>query len=60
MACGVYQTVDDAVENMVRFVDVFEPNPETAKIYNEIYHNVYMKLYKKLQPFYLYMDKNKD
>lgn len=59
MACGVYGTVDDAVANMVRFVDVFTPDPATAKIYNDIYHNVYMKLYKKLQPLYLHMDKHK-
>ncbi len=58
-ACGVYGTVDEAVNNMVRFVDTFMPNPENVKIYDDIYKNVYMKLYKKLQKLYLHMDKHK-
>ena len=58
-ACGTYKTVDDAVDNMVRFVDTFTPNPENVKIYDDLYKNVYMKLYKKLQKLYLHMDKHK-
>lgn len=58
-ACGTYGTVDEAVDNMVRFVDTFTPNPENVKIYDDLYKNVYMKLYKKLQKLYLHMDKHK-
>lgn len=58
-ACGVFNTVDEAVDNMVRFVDTFTPNPENVKVYDDLYRNVYMKLYKKLQKLYLHMDKHK-
>lgn len=58
-ACGTYKTVDEAVNNMVRFVDTFTPNPENVRIYDDLYKNVYMKLYKKLQKLYLHMDKHK-
>lgn len=58
-ACGVYKSVDEAVNNMVRFVDTFTPNPDNVKIYDDLYKNVYMKLYKKLQKLYLHMDKRK-
>lgn len=58
-ACGVYNSVEEAVGNMVRFVDTFTPNPENVKIYDDLYNNVYMKLYKKLQKLYLHMDKHK-
>ena len=58
-ACGVYDSVETAVKEMVRFVDTFTPNPENAKIYDDLYKNVYMKLYKKLQKLYLHMDKHK-
>lgn len=58
-ACGTYKTVDEAVDNMVRFVDTFTPNPENVRIYDDLYKNVYMKLYKKLQKLYLHMDKHK-
>lgn len=59
-ACGVYGSVEQAVDNMVRFVDTFTPNPQNVKIYDDIYKNVYMKLYKKLQKLYLHMDKQRD
>lgn len=56
-ACGVYSSVDKAVENMVRFVDEFTPDPETAKVYDDLYKNVYLKLYDKLEKIYKHMDK---
>ena len=58
-ACGVYQDVHDAVTNMVRFADTFTPNPERAKVYDNLYKKGYLKLYKKLQKIYLRMDRLK-
>lgn len=55
-ACGVYSNISDAVNNMVRFVDTFTPNPETAKVYDDLYKHAYMKMYKKLQKIYRHMD----
>ena len=57
-ACGVYDSVTDAVDNMVRFVDTFTPNPANVKVYDDVFKNSYMKLYKKLQKIYRHMDDN--
>ena len=40
VAAGVYESFEEAVENMVRFKDTFVPNPE------------HVELYKKLVPIY--------
>ena len=55
-AAGVYDSVQDAVDGMVRFVDTFTPDPARAKVYDDIFKNSYMKLYKKLQKIYRHMD----
>lgn len=59
-ACGEFDSVENAVKQMVTFVDTFTPNEENVKIYDDIYKNLYMKLYKKLQKLYLHMDKEKE
>ena len=37
VATGVYSSFDEAVENMVRVKDTFEPNPETVAFYETMY-----------------------
>lgn len=36
VAAGVYDSFDEAVENMVRIADEFEPNPENTAIYERM------------------------
>ena len=57
MACGVYDDVHTALDNMVRYTDTFMPQKEDAETYDYIYKRVYLKLYKKLQKFYKVMQK---
>lgn len=47
IAIGAYNDLQDAVEHMVRFGDMYNPNPQNTRIYNkllEIYKNVYRGL----------------
>ena len=41
-----------AVNAMTRTGDVFEPDPQTHKLYDQLYTRVYKKLYKRLKPLY--------
>lgn len=41
-----------AVKEMTRVGQVFEPNPATHTIYDELYHRVYKKMYQRLKPLY--------
>ncbi len=49
---GEYSSMDEAINNMVDYAHVFEPNPENTKLYKALYKDVYLKMYKKLEPFY--------
>jgi sugar (pentulose or hexulose) kinase len=49
---GIYKDYDQAIENMTRVGQVFEPNPESKALYNRLYKEVYLKMYKQLQPLY--------
>jgi sugar (pentulose or hexulose) kinase len=49
---NAFESIEVAVDNMVNYTDVFEPNPENTKIYKALYHEVYLKMYKKLEPLY--------
>jgi len=49
---GEYDSMDDAIKNMVNYARVFEPNPENTKMYKALYNDVYLKMYKKLEPLY--------
>ena len=60
ISCGVFKDEREAVDAMVHYTDLFTPNPENAKVYDDIYKNVYLKMYKKLQKLYLYIDKKQD
>jgi sugar (pentulose or hexulose) kinase len=48
----LYPDFDSAVKNMTRIGKVFEPNPETSQIYDELYRKVYSKMYGRLKPLY--------
>lgn len=47
-----YNSVEDAVQNMVKETRVYEPDVELAKRYDELYNQVYKLTYKRLQPVY--------
>lgn len=49
---GLHPDFDTAVAAMTRVGDVFEPQPQAAKLYDELYNEVYQKMYKQLQPLY--------
>lgn len=49
---GVYKDFDDAINNMTRIGDVFEPEPDLVKVYDKLYRHVYLKMYHQLQPLY--------
>jgi sugar (pentulose or hexulose) kinase len=53
-AVGLHLMPDfaSAVNAMTRTGDVFEPDPQTHKLYDELYTRVYKKLYKRLKPLY--------
>lgn len=43
-AAGIYETLQDAVKQMVRYKKVVEPNPENHKIYHKLFGQ-YCKIY---------------
>jgi sugar (pentulose or hexulose) kinase len=49
---GLHSDYESAVRDMTRVGDVFEPNPRTRKVYDELYHRVYKRMYQKLRPLY--------
>lgn len=49
---GIYSNFDDAIANMTRIKDVFEPQPELVATYDALYKQVYLKMYQQLQPLY--------
>ena len=49
---GLHPDFDTAVREMTRVGDVFEPNPRTREIYDELYHRVYKRMYSRLRPLY--------
>lgn len=55
VAMGEYENCNQAIQNMVRYTDIFYPNIAAHKYYTETYRNVYCKMYGKLQPLYKYL-----
>ena len=49
---GNFNSLEDAIREMVQIKDEFQPNNSHVKIYDQLYKNVYKKMYKKLEPFY--------
>ncbi|MBI9106089.1 MAG: FGGY-family carbohydrate kinase [Spirochaetales bacterium] len=50
-ALGLNQTIDSAVENMVRYGRTFEPRPENTELYSRLFE-VYKKIYPRLKDLY--------
>lgn len=49
---GNYSSIDEAIQNMVRFEDEFLPHKEHVETYHLLYRKVYRKMYKKLGPLF--------
>ena len=49
---GIHPSFEAAVAEMTRLGDVFDPNPESAKVYDALYRRVYLKMYERLKPLY--------
>jgi len=49
---GIHPSFDAAVAAMTRVVETREPEPEAAKLYDELYRRVYRRMYERLQPLY--------
>jgi sugar (pentulose or hexulose) kinase len=49
---GNFNSVEEAVNEMVQYKNEFHPNKRHVEIYDQLYKKVYKKMYKKLEPFY--------
>lgn len=49
---GLFESVDRAIENMVAYDTVFEPQADHAHIYKALYEKVYRNIYTALRPLY--------
>lgn len=52
ISLGVYKDIDEALNNMVKTKDTFNPNVTNHNYYQKIYNDIYKKLSKKLVPLY--------
>jgi ribulose kinase len=46
-----------AIADMTRIGQVFMPEPEHVRTYEQLYRRVYCRMYKQLQPLYLDIQK---
>ena len=51
VACGLYKTVDEACEKLIKVTDTIEPNKENIEKYDKIY-SVYKGMYDVLKDSY--------
>ncbi|MEI2690679.1 MAG: FGGY-family carbohydrate kinase [Anaerolineae bacterium] len=49
---GLHPDFPSAVQAMTRLGDLFEPDPQHVKIYDELYQRVYRQMYRRLKPLY--------
>ena len=49
---GAFKDYREAVEAMVRTIDVFEPDPKQQQIYEKLYRDVFKKIYGRLEDLY--------
>lgn len=49
---GLFSNFDEAVKEMTRVTQVFEPIPENRDRYRDLYEKVYRRLYSRLKPLY--------
>lgn len=52
VSMGVYKDFEEAIKNMVRYNNVFYPNKEVGKIYDELYNKIYKRIYPSLRKLY--------
>ena len=55
LSLGVYKDAKEAVSNMVRVKDHFEPNEEAHRVYDQLFNDVYKHLYPRLKKTYQYL-----
>ena len=49
---GLHPDFPTAIKAMTRVGQVFQPNPEAQRIYDQLYREVYLRMYKQLRPLY--------
>lgn len=49
---GLYSNYDVAINKMTGVGEVFVPDAEAVKLYEQLYKNVYLKMYQRLRPLY--------
>ncbi len=49
---GLHPDIETAVREMTRVGEVFDPNPATRQLYDDLYHRVYKQMYARLKPLY--------
>ncbi len=49
---GIHRDFEEAVKEMVKISDTFEPDPELRDLYTEIYESVYKRMYGRLKRLY--------
>ncbi len=49
---GMFSSFDEAVASMVKKGRVFEPNPASHRVYEDLYQGAYLKTYGALEPLY--------
>ena len=49
---GDFASYQEAIKEMTSVGDVFEPDFQTSKLYEQLYKDIYLKMYKQLQPLY--------
>ncbi len=49
---GAFQSIEEAVHQMVQTKEEFHPNGNHVKLYDQLYKKVYTKMYGKLESFY--------
>jgi len=52
VSCGIFNSIEDAIKNMVRTKDTFKPDMKEHQKYVN-YYKVYDKMYRKLEPLYI-------
>jgi sugar (pentulose or hexulose) kinase len=56
VSTGAFASYEDAVDAMVHYDRVFNPDPENARKYRDLFEQVYQRIYKSLQPLYMRME----